>query len=114
MVWLLGLSAVVLTADTTRMARPAWLALASMLLTTALFRSPAAILIRDLLLLAAAIDASTAMVTLLRARDLHPPSGARAGSPSPPGSVLPGQAGALRSSGRARRGLAFLHGDDEG
>jgi len=113
MVWLLGLSAIVLTARTTRLIRPAWLVLASMVLTTILFRSPAAILIRDLLLLAAAIDASTAMETLLRARDLHPPSGARAGSPPPPGSVLPGQAGALRSSGRARRGLAFLHGDDE-
>jgi glycosyl transferase family 87 len=114
MVWLLGLAAVVLTPGTTRMARPAWLVLGSMLLTTALFRSPAAILVRDLFLLAAAIDASTAMVTLLRARDLHPPSSARAGSRSPSSSVLSGQAGALRSSGRARRGLAFLHGDDEG
>jgi Glycosyltransferase family 87 len=66
MVWLLGLAAVVLTAGTTRLARPAWLVLGSMLLTTALFKAPAAILARDLLLLAAAIDACFAMVAVLR------------------------------------------------
>jgi hypothetical protein len=96
MVWMLGLSAVVLTAGTTRLARPAWLVLGSMILTTILFKSPTAILARDLLLLAAAIDASIAMGVLLRSRGFPPPGGVRAGSPPPQGSVLPGPAhGAL-------------------
>ncbi|HET7053528.1 MAG TPA: glycosyltransferase family 87 protein [Solirubrobacterales bacterium] len=76
MVWMLGLSAVILAAGTTRMARPAWLVLASMILTTTLFKSPLAILVRDLLLLAAAIDASVAMVALLRSADPAPAVGA--------------------------------------
>ena len=66
MVWLLGLAAVVLTAGTTRLARPAWLVLGSMALTTTLFKSPAEIALRDLALLAAAIDATWAMIALLR------------------------------------------------
>lgn len=66
MVWLLGLTAVVLTTGTTRLARPAWLVLGSMILTTTLFRSPASILIRDLALLAAAADASWVMIGLLQ------------------------------------------------
>ncbi|HET9163895.1 MAG TPA: glycosyltransferase family 87 protein [Solirubrobacterales bacterium] len=100
MVWLLGLSAVVLTAGTTRLARPAWLVLGAMVLTTTLFKSPAAILVRDLLLLAAAVDASIAMGALLRARDFPPPGGVRAAPPPPPGSALPGPArGALDCPG---------------
>jgi hypothetical protein len=77
MVWLLGLAAVILTAGTTRLARPAWLVLGSMALTTALFKSPAAILARDLLLLAAAIDASVGMVALLQSPAADPPTAAR-------------------------------------
>jgi hypothetical protein len=89
MVWLLGLAAVVLTAGATRLARPAWLVLAATILTTTLFKSPANILIRDLLLLAAAIDASIAMIALLRSPDAHPPAAARAGRPPAPGSSPP-------------------------
>jgi glycosyl transferase family 87 len=77
MVWMLGLAAVVLTAGTTGLARPAWLVLGAMVLTTVLFKSPAAILVRDLLLLAAAIDACVAMVALLRAGDPAPAVGAK-------------------------------------
>ena len=40
MVWLLGLAAVVLTAGTTRLARPAWLVVAATILTTSLFGRP--------------------------------------------------------------------------
>jgi len=68
MVWLLGLSAVVLTAGTTRLARPAWLVLGATALTTALFRSPELIVLRDLALLAAAVDASWAMLRIARTR----------------------------------------------
>lgn len=66
MVWLLGLSAVVLTAGTPRLSRPAWLVIGATVLTTATFGSPENTLIRNLALLAAAIDASIAMVGILR------------------------------------------------
>lgn len=66
MVWLLGLSAVVLTAGSTRLARPAWLVLGATILSTSLFKSPENIVLRDLALLAATVDAAIAMVGMLR------------------------------------------------
>ncbi|HET6570324.1 MAG TPA: glycosyltransferase 87 family protein, partial [Solirubrobacterales bacterium] len=66
MVWLVGLAAIVLSASDTRLSRPAWTVVAAAALTTFLFKSPAAIATRDLLLLAAAADASLVMVSLLR------------------------------------------------
>ncbi len=66
MIWLVGLSAVVLTAGTTRLARPAWLVIGATILTTSAFGSAEATLIRNLGLLAAAVDASIAMILLLR------------------------------------------------
>ncbi len=66
MVWLLGLSAVVLTAGSTRLARPAWLVLGATVLSTSLFKSPENIVIRDLALLAATVDAAIAMIGMLR------------------------------------------------
>lgn len=89
MVWLLGLAAVVLTAGTTRLARPAWLVLAAVIFTTLLFKSPANVVIRDLLLLAATIDASIGMVALLRSSGAHPPAAARAGRLPAQDSSLP-------------------------
>lgn len=66
MIWLLGLSAVVLTAGTSRLARPAWLVIGATILSTSAFGSPENTLIRNLAILAATIDASIAMITLLR------------------------------------------------
>jgi hypothetical protein len=66
MVWLLGLAAVVLSAGTARLARPAWIVVGATILSTALFRTPELILIRDLALLVATIDAATAMVRAVR------------------------------------------------
>jgi len=71
MVWLLGLAAVVLCSKDTRLSRPAWTVVAASALTTLLFKSPAAIASRDLLLLAATLDASLSMVGLLRRRRSH-------------------------------------------
>lgn len=68
MVWLLGLAAVVLSAGTTRLARPAWIVVGATVLSTATFKSPELILVRDLALLAATVDAATAMVLMLRRR----------------------------------------------
>jgi len=66
MIWLLGLAAVVLTAGTTRLARPAWLVIGATILTTSAFGSAESTLIRNLGLIAATVDASIAMILLVR------------------------------------------------
>jgi len=66
MIWLLGLAAVVLSAGTSRLGRPAWIVVGATALSTATFKSPELTLIRDLALLCATVDAVTAMVQMLR------------------------------------------------
>lgn len=66
MVWLLGLAAVVLSAGTARLARPAWIVVGATTLSTATFKSPELTLIRDTALLVATVDAAVAMVGMLR------------------------------------------------
>jgi hypothetical protein len=68
MVWLLGLAAVVLSAGTTQLARPAWIVVGATVLSTATFKSPELTLVRDLALLCATVDATSAMVHMLRRR----------------------------------------------
>lgn len=70
MVWLLGLAAVVLSAGTARLARPAWIVVGTTALSTVTFKSPELTLIRDLALLCATADATVAMVRLLRQTSL--------------------------------------------
>jgi Glycosyltransferase family 87 len=74
MVWLLGLAAVVLSAGTTRLARPAWIVIGATALSTATFKSPELTLIRDLALLGATVDATVAMVQMLRQAQPGPAS----------------------------------------
>lgn len=74
MVWLLGLAAVVLSAGTARLARPAWIVVGATALSTATFKSPELTLIRDAALLGATVDATVAMVRMLRDRP-RPASG---------------------------------------
>jgi hypothetical protein len=66
MIWLIGLVAVVLTAGTRRLARPAWVVIGAVILTAGAYQAPANMLIRNLALLAASIDAALAMFVLLR------------------------------------------------
>jgi hypothetical protein len=66
MVWLLGLAAVVLSAGSTRLRRPAWIVVGATALSTATFKSPELTLLRDLALLCATVDAAAAMVQVLR------------------------------------------------
>lgn len=66
MVWLLGLAAVVLSAGSARLARPAWIVVGATALSTATFKSPELTLIRDTALLCATVDAAAAMVGMLR------------------------------------------------
>ncbi|HEU4706975.1 MAG TPA: glycosyltransferase family 87 protein [Solirubrobacterales bacterium] len=68
MVWLLGLAAVVLSAGSSRLRRPAWIVVGATALSTATFKSPELTLIRDLALLCASVDAAAAMVQLLTRR----------------------------------------------
>jgi Glycosyltransferase family 87 len=66
MIWLIGLAAVVLSAGRTRLARPAWIAVGATVLTTGIYIAPANMLIRNLALIIAAVDASLTMVRVLR------------------------------------------------
>ncbi|HEX4307482.1 MAG TPA: glycosyltransferase family 87 protein [Solirubrobacterales bacterium] len=65
MIWLLGLAAVVLSAGPTRLRRPAWIVVGATALSAVGIRSSEAILIRDLALLFATVDAATTMVRQL-------------------------------------------------
>jgi len=87
MVWLFGLAAVCLTETRSRVARPAWIVIGAAILTTAaygplgawgsapIYGSPFNLVIRNLLLVVAAADASLAMLRLVRRQP---------GSASPP------------------------------
>ncbi len=68
MIWLVALAALVLSAERTRLARPAWIVIGATVLTTSVFGSAENGLIRNLALLFATVDASIAMVLLLRPR----------------------------------------------
>jgi hypothetical protein len=68
MIWLLGLAAVVLSAGTPRLARPAWIVIGATILCIASHRSAELILVRNVALLVAMIDASIAMVLMVRPR----------------------------------------------
>lgn len=72
MVWLLGLAAVVLSAGTARLARPAWIVVGATAVSMATFKSPELTLLRNLALLGATIDAAVGMVQLLRGGTSEP------------------------------------------
>jgi hypothetical protein len=66
MIWMVGLAAVILTAGSRRMARPAWIVVGAVIITAGLYQAPANIVIRNMALLFAALDAAVAMVLVLR------------------------------------------------
>ncbi len=85
MIWMLALAAVVLTAKASALKRPAWTVIVAALVTTSsygamgaygtsfnVYGSPFIMLVRNLLLLFAAIDAGIALVMLLRNRRVQP------------------------------------------
>jgi hypothetical protein len=78
MVWLLGLAAVVLSGGPTRLGRPAWIVVAATALSAKHLRSAEVILLRDLLLVFATVDAAATMARLLRPPR---PTGLRGGEP---------------------------------
>lgn len=66
MIWMIGLAAVILTAGTRRMTRPAWVVIGAVVITAGLYQAPANMLIRNAALLFASLDAALGMVVLLR------------------------------------------------
>lgn len=78
LIWMVGLSAVVLTSTRTRVARPAWIVVGAIILTAGIYQSPANALIRNLALVVAAIDASIALIL-----PVWKPSASAAASPTP-------------------------------
>ena len=81
MIWVIGVAAVVLGSERTYLQRPAWIALGAVALTTGIYIAPANMVIRNLVLIAAAVDASIVMVRLLREPAAEPV--ATAAEPAP-------------------------------
>lgn len=69
MIWLIGASAVLLSAGPTRLRRPIWIVFGAVVLTDGgIYTAPGNMLVRNLALLVAAIDATVLMVAALRTR----------------------------------------------
>ncbi|HET9198030.1 MAG TPA: glycosyltransferase family 87 protein [Solirubrobacterales bacterium] len=68
MIWMVGLSGVILTTGRTRLARPAWIVVGAIVLTAGLYQSPANAVIRSTALVIAAIDASWTLIQAVRVR----------------------------------------------
>jgi len=66
MIWLVGLSAVVLSSARSRVDRAAWIVIGATVLTAGLYQSPANFVIRNFALLYASLDASVVLFLLLR------------------------------------------------
>lgn len=69
LIWLVGLAAIVLSARRTRVERPAWIVIGTVILTTGLFQSPADVVIRNVALLYAALESGWTMVRLVSRTD---------------------------------------------
>jgi uncharacterized membrane protein len=65
LIWLIGLTAIVLSSRRTRLERPAWIVVGAVIITAGLYQSPANFVIRNTALLVAAIDAAVTMIALV-------------------------------------------------
>ncbi len=74
LIWMVGLCAVVLSSSRTRLTRPAWVVVGAIVLTAGLYQSPANFLIRNLALVAAALDASAALLVPVLRSGVSPAS----------------------------------------
>jgi hypothetical protein len=68
MIWMVGMAGVVLTAGRTRLARPAWIVVAAIVLTAGLYQTSLNLVMRNLALLIAAIDACVTLYFVVRPR----------------------------------------------
>ena len=79
MIWMVGLSAVILSGGTRRMARPAWVVIGAVVLSAGLYQASANMVIRNVALLIASIDAAVAMYAALRKPEIKLASDGKAG-----------------------------------
>lgn len=94
MLWMVGLSAVILAGGTQRMARPAWIVIFAIFMSSGLYVSSANIMLRNLALVAASLDAAVALVGMVRTNKGDAPNGSseeRRAAPAQPTARL-GQA----------------------
>lgn len=68
LIWLIGLSAVVLSSSKTRVERPAWIVIGAVIITAGLYQSPANFVIRNTALLYAALESGWTMIRLVSPR----------------------------------------------
>lgn len=68
MIWMVGLTGVVLSTGRTRLTRPAWIVIGSIILTAGFYQSPANAVIRNTALVIAAIEASWILIQVVRDR----------------------------------------------
>jgi hypothetical protein len=68
MIWMVGMAGVVLSAGRTRLARPAWIAIAAIILTAGLYQSSLNLVMRNIALLVAAVDACVTLYLVVRPR----------------------------------------------
>lgn len=66
LIWLIGLSAVVLSSKRTQVERPAWIVIGAVIITAGLYQSPANFVIRNTALLYAALESGWTMLRLVR------------------------------------------------
>jgi len=83
MIWMVGLSGVILATGGTRLARPAWIVVGSVILTAGLYQSPANAVIRNLALVFAAVDASWTLYKAVRDKPAPEEAVAPADRPAP-------------------------------
>jgi hypothetical protein len=68
MIWMVGMAGVVLSAGRTRLARPAWIVIAAVVLTAGLYQTSLNLVMRNTALLVAAIDACVTLYCVVRPR----------------------------------------------
>jgi hypothetical protein len=68
MIWMVGMAGVVLSAGRTRLASPAWIAIAAIILTAGLYQSSLNLVMRNIALLVAAVDACVTLYLVVRPR----------------------------------------------
>lgn len=81
MIWVIGVAAVVLGAERTNLTRPAWIALGAVALTTGIYFAPSNMVLRNVALIVAAVDAALIMTRLLRAPQDETAAGVADSSP---------------------------------
>lgn len=79
LIWLIGLSAVVLSNRRTRVERPAWIVIGAVIITAGLYQSPANFVIRNTALLYAALESGWIMIRLVRPTNKIEADGAERG-----------------------------------